>query len=246
MERRTLFGLFALCLLVAPYLAASLLVKKTTFRVNDSQVQAGKADFCSVCVSVLGQIINELLNIILNIGVIGSCGELCHYLPNKYEADACDLICDYIGIEEFIKLVTDEDPDPIWICEEGNICPHNTNGSAVANSAWVTPTEGPAGTKFAIYFNYTVTSYTSTGGPNVVVIPPEGLPLGGGELNEGQPDGTYIVTFDLDSTPSEQEPFNPGSYGVEAALCAGDCSGRHKWSGVYCNSTTAFTISGRR
>jgi len=240
------FGVFALFLLcVLPFLASSLIVKKTTVRVPDTLVKAGKVDFCNLCVSVMGEIINELLNIILNIGVIGSCAELCGFLPNKYEKDACDLICDYIGIEEFIKLVTDADPDPIWICEEGGICPHNNNGSALADGAWVTPTSGPAGRSFDIYFNYTVTSYTSSGGPNVVVVPPAGLPLGGGEFNEGQPIGTYLVAFKLDTTPSEQEPFTPGVYQVEAALCAGDCSGRHKWSGVYCNATTQFTITGK-
>jgi len=243
MDRRTLFGVSCLLLLVAPYLASSLIVKKTTVKVPDAHVKSGKVDFCSLCVSAMGEIINELLNIILNIGVIGSCEELCNFLPDKYEKAACDLICDYIGIEEFIKLVTDADPDPIWICEEGGICPHNTNGSALANGAWVDPQSGRAGTSFNIMFNYTVTSYTSSGGPNVVVVPPAGLPLGGAEFNEGQPIGTYLVGFKLDSTPSEQEPFTPGVYQVEAALCAGDCSGRHKWSEVYCNATTQFTIT---
>jgi len=95
MDRRTLFGVFALFLLVAPYLASSLVIKKTSVRVPDNLVKAGKVDFCGVCVQLMGEIINELLNIILNIGVIGSCGELCHYLPDKIEQDGCDLICDY-------------------------------------------------------------------------------------------------------------------------------------------------------
>jgi len=245
MDRRVSLALFALFLLVAPYLASSLIVKKTSVRVPDNLVKAGKVDFCNLCVSVMGEIINELLNIILNIGVIGSCEELCNYLPDKIEKAGCDLICDYVGIEVFVKLVTDADPDPIWICEEGGICPHNDNGSAISNGVWVQPTSGPAGTNFDITFNYTVTSYTSSGGPNVVVVPPAGLPLGGGEFNEGQPDGTYLATFKLDTTPSEQEPFTPGPYQDEAALCAGDCSGRHHWSGVYCNATTMFTITGK-
>jgi len=245
MDRRTLFGCCLLCLFVVPYFGSALIVKKTVVRVPDRLAATGKVDFCNLCVSVMGEIINELLNIILNIGVIGGCADLCNYLPDKVEKAACDLICDYIGIEEFIKLITDADPDPIWICEEGGICPHNDNGSALANGAWVVPASGPAGSTFDIYFNYTVTSFTSSGGPNVVVVPPAGLPLGGGEFNEGQADGTYIVAFKLDTTPSEEEPFTPGTYGVEAALCAGDCSGRHKWSGIYCNATTTFAITGK-
>jgi len=237
------FAVVALLLFVAPAVFGGLqLTKKAVVRVND---KGGKIDFCNVCVQIMGEIINELLNIILNIGVIGSCGELCSLLPNKYEADACDLICDYVGIEEFIRLIEYEDPDPIFFCDEAKICPVTSNGTAYTNGVWVDPEQGAAGTKFSIGFNYTVTSYTSTGGPNVVVVPPAGLPIGGGEFDEGQAPGTYVVVFSLDTTPSESEPFTPGQYGVELALCAGDCSGRHKWSGVYCNGTTSFSITGK-
>jgi len=236
---------FLCCLLfVAPAVFGGLqLTKKSTIRVKDNL--GGKIDFCNVCVQIMGQIINELLNIILNIGVIGGCGDLCSKLPNKYEADACDLICDYVGVEEFVKLIEYEDPDPFYFCDEAKICPVTNNGSAIANGAWVAPQSGPAGTTFNIGFNYTVTSKTSTGGPNVVVVPPAGMPIGGSEFDEGQDPGTYIVTFSLKTTPSEQEPFSPGEYDVEAALCAGDCSGRHKYSGVYCNATTSFTITSK-
>jgi len=221
-----------------------LTLKKTTVRLDENvKTPGGAISFCNVCVQIMGEIINELLNIILNIGVVGSCGELCGYLPNKYEVDACDLICDYVGIEEFIKLIEKEDPDPIFFCEEAKICYTNTNGTAVTNNVFVDPTSGQAGTKFQIGFNYTVTSYTSSGGPNVVVVPPAGMPVGGAEFYDGQAPGTYVTVFSLDTTPSEQEPFTPGDYGVELALCAGDCSGIHKWSGVYCNGTTSFTIT---
>jgi len=229
-------------LFVCPFVLGGLLTK-TTIRMSEKAKSGDKISFCVVCVEIMGEIINELLNIILNIGVIGTCTELCGYLPNKYEIDACDLICSYVGIEEFIRLIEYEDPDPIFFCEEAKICPVTTNGTAYTNDVFVMPASGPAGTKFQIGFNYTVTSYTSSGGPNVVVIPPAGLPLGGSEFNEGQAPGTYIVTFSLDTSPSENEPFAPGDYLVEEALCAGDCSGRHKWSGVYCNGTTGFTIT---
>jgi len=232
---------FVCCLLfVAPAVLGGLHMKRATIKVKDI---SGKIDFCNVCVQIMGEIINELLNIILNIGVIGGCADLCGHLPNKYEADACDLICDYVGIEEFIKLIEYEDPDPIVFCDEAHICPTTTNGSAIANGAWVAPTSGPTGTTFSIGFNYTVESKTSTGGPNVVVVPPNGLPIGGSEFTEGQDPGTYVVTFTLKTTPSENEPFSPGEYAVEAALFAGDCSNKHKYSGTYCNATTSFTIT---
>jgi len=243
------FAVVCCLLFIAP--AVAILLKKTAVRVGEkyekaaesSKIGAGKISFCDVCVQIMGEIINELLNIILNIGVLGSCEELCGYLPNKYEQDACDLICAYVGIEEFIRLIEYEDPDPIFFCEEADICYHNDNGTATTLSVSANPASGPAGTKFSLDFSYNVTSYTSSGGPNVVVVPPAGLPLGGSEFVEGQAPGVYSVSFSLDTTPSENDPFTPGSYEVEFALCSGDCSGRHKWSGQYCNGTTSFTIT---
>jgi len=232
--------IFVCCLLAL--LGAGLTLSVTKI-ANIPVKDGGKISFCNVCVQVMGAIINDLLNIILNIGVIGTCEDLCSKLPNKYEADACDLICAYVGIEEFIRLIEYEDPDPIFFCDEAKICPTTSNGTAYTNAVSVGPTSGPASTKFLVKFNYTVTSYTSTGGPNIAVIPPDGFPLSGGELNEGQPPGTYVVGFEVDTTPSEQEPFLPGTYIVQVALCAGDCSGRHKWSGEYCNGTTHFQIT---
>jgi len=239
MRRSVTFGLLVLGLFGLA-MGAMTISKVGKIKIPET---TSKINFCSVCVQIMGQIINELLNIILNIGVIGSCGELCGYLPNKYEQDACDLICDYVGIEEFIRIIEYEDPDPIYFCDEAKICPVTNNGSAISNSAWVTPESGPANTKFNIGFNYTVTSKTSTGGPAVVVLPPDGMPLSGSNFDEGEEPGTYVVYFSLDSTPSEQEPFGPGLYNVTAALCAGDCSGRHKWSGVYCEAQSAFSIT---
>jgi len=239
MRRATVFAL--LCLGLVGLAVAGITVSKVaTVKIGK---HSSKIDFCNVCVQIMGEIINELLNIILNIGVVGSCAELCGYLPNKYEQDACNLICDYVGIVEFVKLIEYEDPDPIFFCDEAGICPVTNNGSAVDNGVWVTPESGPAGTKFNIGFNFTVISKTSTGGPNVVVIPPAGMPIGGGQFDEGLAPGTYVVTFTLDSTPSEQESFGPGVYNVTAALCAGDCSGRHKYSGVYCEGSSSFQIS---
>jgi len=238
--RRSTFAALCLVLVAAPMVFGGV---KLTQVSKVKLPSSGKLDMCNICVQIMGEIINELLNIILNIGVIGSCGDLCSRLPNRVEQTGCDLICDYVGIEEFIKLIEYEDPDPIFFCDEAKICPVTTNGSATANNAWVNPTSGPAGTKFMIGFNYTVTSKTSTGGPNVVVLPPDGMPLGGSVFDEGEMPGTYIVTFALDSTPSEQESFDAGLYNVTAALCAGDCSGRHKYSGVYCSADSEFTIT---
>lgn len=45
----------------------------------------------------------------LDAGVVGTCGELCELLEektgSKFAGLACNLLCDYVGIKEFIKLI---------------------------------------------------------------------------------------------------------------------------------------------
>lgn len=45
----------------------------------------------------------------LDAGVVGTCGEVCQMLEKKTGSEAagvvCNLLCDYVGIKEFIKLI---------------------------------------------------------------------------------------------------------------------------------------------
>lgn len=83
-------------------------------------------DWCKTCIEFAGQFINQLLNIILSepfgtlvyiysifvcvdAGVVGGCADLCQMLENKTHSQAagvaCNLLCDFVGIKEFISLI---------------------------------------------------------------------------------------------------------------------------------------------
>jgi len=203
-----------------------------------------KYDLCPFCVNFLGQVFDNLINAILNAGVLGTCGAVCSQLPNQLEQVACDLLCDYVGIEAFIDLVNYEDPDPIYVCQYWDVCNHTEGGQVTIHRTFVTPPKGPAGTTFVMSLQYTVVKATSVGGIEVAVYPPDSFPFGGGAFVEGQAPGNYEVDFELQAVPSEQEPLNPGVYQVFWAICAGDCSTSHPWGGVYAESNTTFSITG--
>jgi hypothetical protein len=63
--------------------------------------------------------------------ILATCGELCAFVANKtgskLAGDICDLACDGIGIDEFIRLIITMDLDPIWYCEMADLCPSKTN-----------------------------------------------------------------------------------------------------------------------
>lgn len=57
--------------------------------------------------------INDLLNIIANAGILGECGALCGKLTRPWEADVCNIACDAVGLDEFIKILERSDIDPV-------------------------------------------------------------------------------------------------------------------------------------
>jgi len=240
---RAIFCVAAFFLLISVSFAAPL-VKPTITKVVGAQ-KSPRIDLCPTCVNLFDNAINELLNIILNGGVIGSCGAICQQLPNQYEAVACDLICDYIGIEEFINLVEYEDPDPIYMCQVVDLCPVVNGGAANITTLNVSPASGPQGSTFTITMLYKVISPTGPGLLNVLIVPPGAdFPFGGEQFQEGQSIGAYKVQWQFQATPSENESFSPGVYQVQAQVCAGDYTNSHPYGGVYAQSTTTFKITG--
>ena len=160
-------------------------------------------------------------------------------------AEVCDVICDFVGIEELSKLINEEDPDPIYICEEINICTPVDNGIAKITNTTVSPSSGPAGTTFNLGFVYKVINKTGPGYLVVEVGSSDGSSSAGdGAFVDVQEPGMYQIAFQLDTTPSDDNPFNPGQYEVEFAVCEGDCTTKHKWGGIYDEATAGFTITG--
>eukprot|EP01087_Luapelamoeba_hula_P012746 TRINITY_DN358_c0_g1_i1.p1 TRINITY_DN358_c0_g1~~TRINITY_DN358_c0_g1_i1.p1 ORF type:complete len:257 (-),score=32.38 TRINITY_DN358_c0_g1_i1:65-790(-) len=213
-------------------------------RVGSLKSPGADPAWCPTCVSFMDQSINQLLNIIANAGVLGGCEDLCSLLPTQVEATVCNLVCDVVGIEAFIDLVNDADPDPVWICEEVSICPINDAANATVLSLTVSPLSGPQGTSFNALAVYKVGNTIGTGEVDFVVLPPDGFPFGAGELVVQQTPGSYSVRFGPISTqPSEQEPFSPGVYKVQVAVCEGSCGSSHSHSYTLSTRVAQFTIT---
>ena len=199
---------------------------------------------CDVCVSFVSQSLNELINIIINAGVVGGCADLCHLLPGRIESTVCDLLCDVVGIEGFIKLLQDADPDPIWICEELKTCPVNDNWGANITDLDVSPESGEQGTTFDIDIVFAITDDTSGTGELVVnILPPQGEPFGTGNLLVDVAPGSYQAQLQLEANPSEQEPFSPGQYNVTVAICNGGCGSSHSNAALLAIDSTSFSIT---
>ena len=73
-------------ILASPKLRSKLLnfsikqIEGTQDAAKIAASRVGSSDLCPLCINLLDQTINQLVNIILNAGVIGGCGDLCNYL----------------------------------------------------------------------------------------------------------------------------------------------------------------------
>ena len=84
-------------------------------------------DLCPECINEAVELINVVMNIILDEGILGSCGDLCNAVLNKTGSkvlgDLCSAGCDVIGIDEFVKMIIAADIDPIYYCQLVDMCP---------------------------------------------------------------------------------------------------------------------------
>jgi hypothetical protein len=101
--------------------------KRLTTNLREGNVEL---DLCPFCINEAVISINVILNVILDQGILQTCGELCSIVANKTGStligDICDLVCDGIGLDEFIRLIITADLDPIWYCEIADLCPSKT------------------------------------------------------------------------------------------------------------------------
>ncbi len=54
---------------------------------------------CSACISFINEALNDLIQIIAQVGIGGGCSKVCGLLPSSTLATICDIVCEIAGIE---------------------------------------------------------------------------------------------------------------------------------------------------
>ncbi|ELR10971.1 countin family protein [Acanthamoeba castellanii str. Neff] len=241
MQRSVCFVLLAALALLITFTAASQLSLVPT----GATASTAPGEWCPTCIDFLSQVIDQLLEIIANGGVIGSCNQLCSQLDGD-EGLVCQLLCDYVGIEALVDLVDEVDPDPIYICEELSVCPISTNSSASFSQFETSPEKGTQGTTFVVALTFVVNSTIGTGELVVSVLPPGAPPalsVDAVELLLNVGPGPYSYKIKVTTDPSEQEPWLPGKYAVTGLVCEGSCGSTHPYAKTLAKAQSAFTIT---
>lgn len=248
------FSILAMTLALPSHVQNVVRAGVSSEKRSDLKINKVEADLCPTCIQFTDQAINELLNIILNTGVVGTCSTLCNALEQKTGSQVlgavCNILCDIVGVEAFAKLVEEADLDPIYLCELLKTCPVFDSGDATITGIQITPKSGPRGTR-NISFGYTSKNGTGTGEIVVVVETVDGIPIEDGFLQEPKKAGDYTQSLSLKAMPDPncdptQQPcemWEPGNYTVRIELCNGECGSKHPHSQVYDVKSSTFEIT---
>lgn len=197
----------------------------------------------------MSQTLSTLLQIISQVGVIGSCSKLCSYL-SKYGqgvVTGCNLLCDIVGITVFVKLVKAADLNPIWLCQQIKLCPVNDcplKECAKIHEINVIPIEGKKGTIFTGQTVFEIFNQTSPGLLSFKVVSKQGRSIGGSQfVPDGFKQGVYSVSVEIDSKGNDDFPFLPGPYQFVLQVCEGMCSSRHSHNRELTKGMAPFNVT---
>ncbi|CAF1186160.1 unnamed protein product [Didymodactylos carnosus] len=215
-------------------------------------------DVCSGCIEESVEIINILLNLILDEGIIEFCNALCGALANITGSviigELCTVACDAAGIDEFIKIIIKADLDPIWYCEMIDLCPINDHGDAKFTNFGITPKSAPDGSKFVIDCSFISINGTGTGTINIEIVDPKNRSSGNLFWFEARKPGIYpekiglqtLFEFDCDPTKEVCDNWPLGTYNVTAQVCNGECGSQHPHSSIYDTAKSSFELTKKK
>lgn len=126
------------------------------------------------------------------------------------------------------------DPDPIYICMELSQCPIVDTARGKITTLSITPATAKHGDTVKITMVFQITNATGVGEVAFAVVPPQsdgGQGTGGANLFDVLPVGSYSMEFDVPlKGGGQQEPWSPGTYQVQVAICEGSCGSIHPHS----------------
>ncbi|CAF0780001.1 unnamed protein product [Adineta ricciae] len=213
-----------------------------------------RLDWCPQCINSFDELVQIVLDIILQYGVVDTCGHLCDLVEQKTGSGLlgfiCTMGCDFLGLEEFVKLMEKADIDPIYYCEVMKICPINDNGDAKFKSFAVLPPRAQTESKIALDMVYVSKNGTGTGEMIIMIQTVDKIPLSAGLLLEAQKPGTYGERIVIDTTPDpdcdptqgECEQWLEGTYNITVLLCNGQCGSHHPHTALYDTARGSFTL----
>jgi hypothetical protein len=174
-----------------------------------------------------------------------TCTDLCAQLPQGEQA-ICGILCDVVGIKEFIKILNEADLDPIYYCQRFNKCEADPNGMGNLLSTNIVPRTGQRGNTFAVNVTFQVSSRIGAGEFMNVITSASGEQeeVEAGVLFEFFAPGSYngYVQFGTQVDAQSGITWHSGQYDVQTFFCMGQCGSAHPYSKVFGYHNSTFTL----
>ncbi len=137
-KRKTMYK--ALCLITVWFVFEGIAADSQKTNIQSSHIRRistplkqvnNDTDWCPTCVDSFDTLIYFVIDGISELSIITACNDICDYVTQKSQspvlAAICSIGCDIVGINEFIKIATEIDLDPIYFCESLKLCPSKKN-----------------------------------------------------------------------------------------------------------------------
>lgn len=192
------------------------------------------------CFQIVGQGINQRLNIILNECVVGGCGSLfVAAIPaGGAAAIGCELVCSAAGVKTFVAAISRVVLDPIYLCEVLCACPAALDDAYLEFvQAAAQPAMLAHGDDIQMGLGLNVINDTGVGEFSTFIDGPvSATPLTQSFfLKDGVPDGEQMLSVKLTLQDGQDEQgfpatFEPGMYNFSFHVCQGECGSAHPHS----------------
>merc|ERR1712032_1017158 len=212
-----------------------------------------EVSLCNPCFQIGGQGINQLLNYILNVGVVGGCGTLCAAAIPAGGAAAvgCELVCAAVGVKAFVAAIEKVDLDPIYLCEVLHACPPAPDDAYLELiQVAAQPAVVAHGDDIQLGLELNVTNDTGVGEFSISIDGPgSATPLSQSFfLKDGIPHGEQMLSVKLTLQDGQDEQgfpqtFEPGLYNFSFHVCQGECGSSHPHSKDFGRITGTFNMT---
>ena len=135
-----------------------------------------KDRLCEDCENEGIIVINEVLNAVLNGGILNACSDVCQHLSTPKRQTICMDACRAVGIATFVETVKKFSNfiDVTYFCHLAHMCTAREGGAVQNASLTVTPAEAKSGTEVTLVLTMEVTSDLGAGMIRVVLVQREG------------------------------------------------------------------------
>ncbi len=183
---------------------------KKTFKTLNGVRSYRKFSFrtCKICVDLAAESQYDLNEAAKNISLANECLNLCSYVElntNDLEAiTACNLLCDMVGINQFIYAIVESKMDSIYFCQLLNTCEAKENGDALITSLIFKPNRVKLGSMFNADIYYISLNGTGTGELALSIKTPDNKRIEYSYLIQPHNAGIYEEILDLEAKSDSQ------------------------------------------